>query len=571
MTAQRRGATLLLLGLIAALFAVFVAMTGGIDTRIAGIAVRSRSWERPATIALALTAAGLFFVRQAIPWLPARLFRALPAIVVLWGATASLVFGTYAAGGADSFGYISQAELLAHGRLTDAVPSHPAFSWPDVPYTLTPLAFTQGPDPTRLVPVYPPGLPMMMAPFAKIHPSAVFLVVPLCAALTLWCCLRLGRELDDPEAGILGALLLSASPTFLLQAAQPMSDVPVTACWLAALLLARRPRAAVAALSGAVASLAVLVRPNLAPLVVFVVLASATADHDDGPLGSRLSMRGLWRALLCAAAMVPGLVVLGIIQNARYGSPLGSGYGSFHDLFALSNIRPNLARYPGWLTLAHSPFIWLWLLAPVWFAGSAWRTRVFGWIAYGFTAAVVAAYLPYVYFRPDEWSYTRFLLPALPFMMLFGAGVLLFAARRWMPRRAVPVAAVTTIALAGWMLSTAEALSVFRVREGERKYPQVGTFVRDRLPGSALVLAAQHSGSVRYYSHRPTLRWDLLDRESLDRALSSLRYAGYEPFLVVDAGEDEAFRERFAGTGQRALLGLTPVATLGNTTIYAFR
>lgn len=571
MTAQRRGATLLLLGLVAALFAVFVAMTGGIDTRIAGIAVRSRSWERPATIALALIAAGLFFVRQGIAWLPGRLFGVLPAIVVLWGAAASLVFGTYAAGGADSFGYISQAELLAHGRLTEAMPSHPAFNWPDVPDTLTPLAFTRGPDPARLVPIYPPGLPMMMAPFARIHPAAVFLVVPLCAALTLWCCLRLGRELGDPEAGLLGALLLSASPIFLLQAMQPMSDVPVTACWLAALLLARRPRPAVAALSGVVASLAVLVRPNLAPLVVFVVLASATADDDHSPLASRLSKHGLWRAVLCAAAMVPGLVVLGIIQNARYGSPLGSGYGSFNDLFALSNIRPNLARYPRWLTQAHSPFIWLWLLAPVWFAGSTRRTRVFAWIAYGFTGAVVAAYLPYVYFRPEEWSYTRFLLPALPFMMLFGAGVLLFAARRWVPRSAVPVAAVAAIALAGWMLSAAAALDVFRVREAERKYPQIGTFVRDRLPPSALVLAAQHSGSVRYYSHRPTLRWDVLDRASLDRALGSIRKAGYDPFLVVDTGEDEAFRARFAGTGQRALLDLTPVVTIGNTTIYAIR
>ena len=47
--------------------------------------------------------------------------------------------------------------------------------------------------------------------------------------------------------------------------------------------------------------------------------------------------------------------------------------------------------------------------------------------------------------------------------------------------------------------------------------------------------------------------------------------AGYDPFLVVDTGEDEAFRARFAGTGQRALLDLTPVVTIGNTTIYAIR
>jgi Dolichyl-phosphate-mannose-protein mannosyltransferase len=564
-TERRRAATLLLLGVIAALFAAFVALTGGIDTRIGGVAVRSRSWERPATVAIVLVGAGLFFVRHLLPGVPARLVRALPLLIVAWGGIAGLVFGTYAAGGADSFGYISQAELLAHGRLTKAIPSHPAFDWPDIPGTLTPLAFTRGPDPGVLVPVYPPGLPLLMAPLTRIHPAAVFLVVPFCAALTLWSCFRLGRELEDDQAGTLGALLLSVSPTFLLQALQPMSDVPVTAAWLAALLLARRPSLTGSVLAGLVASLAVMIRPNLAPLAFFVVVTCATALRD-GARG-----RTLGHMVACAASMLPGLIVLGYIQNARYGSPLASGYGSFHDLFAFSNIEPNLSRYPRWLTMAHSPVLWLWLLAPLWFGRVRPRARVFGWIGYGFAAAVIVAYLPYVYFRPDEWSYTRFLLPALPLMLLFAAGVVLSAARRWLPSVAFGAAATLILAIGAWSLYTASALGVFRVREGERKYPQVGLFVRDRLPKSAFVLAAQHSGSVTYYSHRPTLRWDLLDQASLDRALRSMRAAGYHPFLVVDTGEDEAFRQRFRETGQHSVDALTPLATIGSTTVYEFR
>ena len=579
MTADRRSAALLTLGLLVALFAVFVATTGGIDTRIGGLAVRSRSWERPATIAAVLIAAGLFLRRELFAGVPARLFKALPVLTVIWTAAAAFAFGTYAAGGADSFGYISQAELLAHGHLTEAMPAHPAFDWPDVPSTLTPLAFTRGPDPGRLVPVYPPGLPLMMAPLTWIHASAVFLVVPLCAALTVWLCLRLGRELDDPAAGTLAALWLSVSPTFLLQAVQPMSDVPVTACWMGALLLARRPHLAGAACAGVVASLAVLVRPNLAPLMALVVLVCATAGGNDAARGRSpqedappaRTNRTLSRMFVCAACMLPGLMALAAIQNVRYGSPFGSGYGSFEDLFGLSNIRPNLARYPRWLTLAHSPLLWLWLLAPVWFRGAAPRTRAFGWIAFGFAAAVIAAYLPYVAFRHDEWSYTRFLLPALPLMLLFAVGVVLAAARRWLPGHALPLACVVMFGLAAWSVSTAYALGVFGIREGERKYPDVGHYVRDRLPRSAFVLAAQHSGSLRYYSHRPTLRWDVLDRGSLDRALRSMRNAGYDPFLVVDTGEDEAFRRRFGGAGQRAVEDLAPLATIGNTTVYGFR
>jgi hypothetical protein len=575
-TIPRRGPLLLTFALLVALFALFVALTGGIDTRIGGIAVRSRSWERPATIAGALTVAGLFVLRRSLAGIPARVFTVLPVLAVLWTAAAAFGFGTYAAGGADSFGYISQAELLAHGRLTETMPSNPAFDWPDIPGTLTPLAFTRGPEPGRLVPVYPPGLPLIMAPLTLIHPSAVFLAVPLCAALTVWLCVRLGRALGDPAAGTLAALLLSVSPTFLLQAVQPMSDVPVTACWMAALLLARRPTAAGAMLAGVVASLAVLIRPNLAPLVVFVVLASATAPRpglktppDGAEEGS--AARTVSRMALCAACMLPGLLALGFIQNVRYGSPLGSGYGSFEDLFKWSNVRPNLQRYPRWLTMAHSPLLWLWLLAPLWFYRAPARTRAFGWITYGFAAAVFVAYLPYVVFRNDEWSYTRFLLPALPLMLLFAAGVVLSAARRWMPTLALAAATALVLATAAWSASTASSLGVFRVWEGERKYPAVGTFVRDRLPRTAFVLAAQHSGSLRYYSHRPTLRWDLLDRASLDRALRSLRAAGYDPFLVVDTGEDETFRQRFGGASARAIENLAPLATIGNTTVYAFR
>jgi hypothetical protein len=564
-TVQRRATAFLVLGFMAALFAVFVALTGGIDTRIAGVAVRSRSWERPATVALVLLGLGIFFVRHLFAGVASRLFRALPVLIILWGTAAAFAFGTYAAGGADSFGYISQAELLAHGRLTDTMPSHPAFDWPDIGVTLTPLAFTRGPHPGVLVPVYPPGLPLLMAPLTWIHPSAVFLVVPICAAFSLWCCMRLGRELEDQQAGMLGALLLSVSPTFLMQAMQPMSDVPVTAAWLAALLLSRRPSLTSAVCAGLVASLAIMIRPNLAPLALFVVLTCATASRQ----GSR--GRTLRHMLMCALCMLPGLIALGYIQNARYGSPLGSGYGSFDDLFGLSNIGPNLARYPRWLTDAHSPLLWLWLLAPLWFGHVGARARAFGWICYGFAAAVIAAYLPYVYFRPEEWSYTRFLLPALPFMLVFAAGVILSAARRWIPSLPLGAAATVILAIAIWSLYSASSMGVFRVWEGERKYPRVGVFVRDRLPKSALVLAAQHSGSLRYYSHRPTLRWDLLERSSLDRALSSMRNAGYDPFLVVDEGEDRAFLERFSRTGQRAVGTLAPLATIGNTTVYAFR
>jgi hypothetical protein len=120
-------------------------------------------------------------------------------------------------------------------------------------------------------------------------------------------------------------------------------------------------------------------------------------------------------------------------------------------------------------------------------------------------------------------------------------------------------------------LYTARTHRVFDVRTQERKYPLAGRFVRERLPARAFVLAAQHSGSIRYYANRPTLRWDLLSPAQLDQVLAILRARGYEPFLVVDAGEYENFRERFRATNQQAVQQLTPLAVLGEARVFGFR
>jgi hypothetical protein len=491
-------------------------------------------------------------------------------MLVVWALFAGLCFGTYAAGGSDSFGYLSQAQLFARGRLTDTMPRHAGFDWPDVPATLTPLAYTRNAVPDALVPVYPPGLSMLMAPLMRIHADAAFLLVPLCAALTVWLTVVLGRALSDPAAGVLGGLLVAVSPTFLLQTAQPMSDVPVAALWLSALVLARRPSTAAAILAGFVSSLAILVRPNLAPLLLLVAAACATVSDGRSGSPSRVSLR--WtRAIWPLLAAAPGVAALGAIQAVRYGSPLGSGYGSFDDLFSLSNVAPNLARYPRWMTETHTPLIWLWLLAPFAIPRLDRGVRAFAWILYVFAGAVVLAYLPYVYFRPEEWSYTRFLLPALPLMAVLVALVVLTAARRFVPRASVAAASAVCVLVAGLSAYHAVSLGVFGMRDGESKYPRAGGFVSQRLPATAFVLAAQHSGSIRYYAGRPTLRWDMLDAGSLDRAIASLRRAGYEPYAVLDVEEDERFRLYFGARDQQAVEGLIPMATLGNTNVYGFR
>ena len=302
-----------------------------------------------------------------------------------------------------------------------------------------------------------------------------------------------------------------------------------------------------------------MIRPNLAPLAALVFVPVAFG----GP-GGRVQ-----RAVLFAAALVPGIAALGWIQNVRYGSPFASGYGTLSDGFALTYIGENLARYPRWLTETHTAFIWLSLLAPLWIARRACN-RLLAWTAAALAAAIWAAYLPYVYFQPHEWFYTRFLLPAIAVMVIFAVAVSLWGLRKLPAAVRAPVTAGLLLALLAAELQAARTLGAFEVRLQERKYPLAGKFVRDRLPQTAFILAEQHSGSIRYYANRPTLRWDLLAPGRLDDVVATLRAEGFEPFVVLDTGEDEAFRRRFGDAGQQAVRGLKPLAVLGDARVYGF-
>ena len=78
-----------------------------------------------------------------------------------------------------------------------------------------------------------------------------------------------------------------------------------------------------------------------------------------------------------------------------------------------------------------------------------------------------------------------------------------------------------------------------------------------------------HSGSLRHYSDRLTLRWDMLAPDWLDRSLPWLRAEGYVPFLVLETWEEPQFRDRFAGHSAIGALDWDPIASLDGVNIYA--
>jgi len=573
---RRRTAALWLIGALVLVYSGVIAATGGIDLTVGGLRIRSRTWQRPAGLGLACLAVvavadrrrAIAVSRQlgiAAAHALDRLWLGVPPagvaiVATAWALGAGLVFGTNTAGGADSSGYLNQAKLLARGQVVDQSRLREPVPGVAGAFRLAPLGYRPAPDGERLAPTYPPGYPLLMAPAFLISERAPFFVVPLCGALAVWLTFAIGRRLGETGAGAAAAVLTSVSPTFLYQLVQPMGDVPVTAAWLLALYLATGRTDLSAAAAGLAAGVAVLIRPNLLPLAVLVWAACAVADPA----------RWRWRrAALSIATAIPAVVALGAIQSVRFGSPLLSGYGPTSDLFAWANIGPNLDRYPRWMIETHTPAIALFLLAPVWIVRTGRESRPLFWLVWLFAIAVTLAYLPYVYFQLFEWTYTRFLLPAIPLMWLLSVAPFARWLRRTRPAVGAALAAPVLVGLVIISIVAARNRYAFELHEGERKYTAASDYVGQVLPPNAVAVSMQHSGSVWFYARVPIVRWDHVDPRRLDETLATFANHGYAPFLVVDREEFDRMKERFGPAAQRSLERARPMAQFGDAMIYA--
>src|SRR5258708_30386959 len=123
-----------------------------------------------------------------------RLCTVMAALLSLAALYAAVRWGWLIAGGSDSYGYVSQAGYWQRGSLViqeDMIRSSP---WPGAALTWSPLGYRPSPTrPDAIVPLYAPGLPLLMALAQMIAGfCGAFVVVPLCAALAIWLTYRLG-------------------------------------------------------------------------------------------------------------------------------------------------------------------------------------------------------------------------------------------------------------------------------------------------------------------------------------------------------------------------------------------
>jgi hypothetical protein len=315
-------------------------------------------------------------------------------------------------------------------------------------------------------------------------------------------------------------------------ALQPMSDVPAT-FWVVLsgwLLWRPRPRATAAALA---AGMAILTRP---PLLLAALALGATTTWE--------SRR---QAVTFAAIVAATTAIFLLLQRHLYGSAMVSGYGTANQLFALAVLPHNVWFYGRSLLIVGTP-----ALPPLFAIGAVAEPRLA--LRAGVVFLAVAA--PYLVYAPpfEDWQISRFLLPGLPFVLVVAAkGIVAIGGAGNDRARAYVVAAIAAIVAAVSSYAFLQREHVFDLRVHEQRYRLVGEWFAAHTPPQAVAISSIHSGSLRIYSGRPTVRAELVPDGALVETVSALERAGYVPYLALEQDEFTDFNRRFEPLSDPAL------------------
>ena len=484
------------------------------------------------------------------------LLAAVATVVVFW---LGMTFGSRAATGADAFGYVSQAYLWLKGASQIEQPLSREFPWPHPEESLTPLGYRPGEIRHTIVPTYPPGLPLIMAAFATaIGNCGPYYVTSVFAALLIVATFLLASRLArSPLTGGIASLLMAGSPAFLFNLMFPMSDIVAASLWTCAMALLTWPQVAAGAAAGVAAGLAVTVRPNLVPLAI-----AGTAAALFWPADHRYPRRVvLMRTIAFAAGVIPGALFIAAVNRTLYGSPLESGYGYTSSLYALSHLRTNVAQFSTWLLQSETPAVSVALVTLLWSrARENWLTLRTGVPLATFVAIGIGSYLFYLPF--DQWWYLRFLLPVFPilFLLLAASAVALLRAA---PSRTATVGMVVALALLTiYRWEYVKTRHILSFGHGEQRYVAVGQYINRALPENAVLLSMQHSGSIRYYSGRLTIRYDAFSAARFPSVIEWLQARGYRPYILLEDWEEAGYRTRFGDSNALARLEMRVLAEM---------
>jgi hypothetical protein len=395
------------------------------------------------------------------------------------------------AGGADSSGYLNQSRQWIKRELRAPLPLAEELAIPPQSEgALIPLGYVHATTQRHMVPSYPPGLPLQMALMRIIAgESGAFFLVPLLAIAGVLLMYRLLRDLAfTPRWSSAGAAMLAICPIWIYHGIQPMSDVVAGVWAIATMLCAFRGAndARFAALAGICLGIGVLTRPTQILLFPAIVCAIGLFNR-----------RSLIALVACGA---PFALAQMAISGYLYGHPLMTGYGSVLSELRWSYFAPRFLHYSFWLAAIVSPIGF-----PTGFF-SLTRRDVELRLRLALALWFVPFFLFYCFYGPYEtWWYTRFLVPAIPSLIILA----LFLLTR-VPRVA---GAIVMLAIFALQLGVANHFDVLDFGEGERIYPDAAAMAMARVPRDAVIVTMQHSGSLYYYAGRLSLRYDVVPPE----------------------------------------------------------
>ena len=366
---------------------------------------------------------------------------------------------------------------------------------------------------------YPLGFPLLLAASLEIAGSlAPYVVTPLFLGLLAWCAFVLASELSTGWAGVAASLLIAATPVTLSHALMPMSDIPATAFWMASLIFSLRPGAGAATAAGLTTAMAIMVRPNLAPLgaiLALVILAS------QGALRTRIVNVAVYGVV---AAIGPAFVLWS--QAALYGDPFAAGYIGSTSFFDRARIPANARFYPGLLLELHTALVLAGvLMIPLAFrqarqSAAHHRAALIAAASLGIIVVNYALYLPYLTF--EGWYWLRFMMPGLTVLfVLFAAFV------DWCRLQIATRSRIAAMTMAAPILFVAwhpqsQLRTVFTGNDMALRLALMGRYLKEALPENAVVLTYLHSAAVAVYTGRPIVRLDMVPPEKLDTIVDDL-------------------------------------------------
>ena len=484
-----------------------------------------------------------------VPCAPARTRRGaeLFAVALVLLAYAILIerCSSPYVGGSDSSAYYNGAKLLAAGKIstevralpglpvgTDPVPNSDIY----IPYGFRALGHN------LIVSGYPPGLSLLMAATAKITGWEfgagwtagwhTFLGVLLMYALCREC------GLSVPWARF-GTAILATSPLYLSMGLQPMSDVPALVWCTAGVyfaLLSRRRHAAWAAAGGFAVAMAVLIRPT--NVLVFLPVAVC--------LG--VSVRWIWLGL----GGLPGAIFALLFNYHAYGAVFTTGYGDLSYAFQTQWIPETLVHYVKWLPMLFTPVVILAACLP-WTKDVPSRTK---WTLVVWTTSVLGFYCFY-YFTHLVWWYLRFILPAMPAMIVAA----LLPMQAWARRKN---SAFSPAAFGDWRTRLGPALLVLlalgtnyfwiqhlhalKGKHSDSAFLKVSEWFKANAPANSVIASGQASGALFCYTHFPILRWDIVNAEVMRKIEPRLNEAGSPLYAAMFPYEEKpALEENMPG------------------------